>query len=366
MPDSTLWPPFDGVCALSAVSSPFKRPLLTTAPLPQGLFHLHTATPPGIAICPQGSTDSGKNAFFRILLIEIGCAQSEKTLIYCFKARTARHMKRAGTPASPNRIAAAATRGLGRFLDALAFLSRLAPPRSFTDASLIASVPWFAAVGLALGCLFALTAVLALTFLYSLSAGPTARTLSAVATAWLWLSLEIWSTRGLHWDGLADLGDACGSGAHGARFREILRDSRLGAFGALSLLLVFSGQWAALAWHLADGHWLALALAPAWGRACAVWLAASAPAFETASLGGLACAGASPALSRAYTLVAVLAVGVLLAFGLGVWQGLALLAGQYWLTRRLAGIAREQGGLSGDFLGAAIELGQLWFLLATV
>ncbi len=263
-------------------------------------------------------------------------------------------------------MAGAVTGRLAHFLDALAFLSRLAPPRSFTDASLIACVPWFAAAGLVLGCLFALAAALALTFFSSLGTGPVAHTLGALAAAWLWLGLELWCTRGLHWDGVADLGDACGSGAQGARFWEILRDSRLGAFGALSLLLVFSGHWVALAWHLAGGHWLALTLAPAWGRACAVWLAASAPARETSSLGGRACAGASPALSRAYTLAAALSILVLLALGLGFWQGLALLAGQCWLTRRLARLARAHGGLSGDFLGAAIELGQLWFLLATV
>lgn len=264
------------------------------------------------------------------------------------------------------RIAAAVTGRLGHFLDALAFLSRLVPPRSFTRASLIACVPWFGAAGLALGGLFALAAALALAFFYSLSPGLAAQALGALAAAWIWLGLELWSTRGLHWDGLADLGDACGSGAQGVRFWEVLRDSRLGAFGALSLLLVFSGQWAALAWHLAAGHWLALVLAPAWSRACAVWLAASAPAAEAASLGGLACAGASPALSRAYALAAGLAISSLLALGLSVWQGVALAAGQYWLTRRLACVARAHGGLSGDFLGAAIELGQLWFLLATV
>lgn len=275
-------------------------------------------------------------------------------------------MRPSATFPPPNRVAALLTDQLGHFLDALAFLSRLAPPRSFTAASLRACVPWFAAVGLVLGALFALLAALALAFFYSLSTGPAAHALGPLAAAWLWLGLELWSTRGLHWDGLADLSDACGSGAQGARFWEILRDSRLGAFGALSLLLVFSGQWAMLAWHLAAGHWLALALAPAWGRACAVWLAASACPRETASLGGLACAGASPTLSRRYALAAVISILALLALGLNFWQGMALLVGQYWLTRRLARSARAHGGLSGDFLGAAIELGQLWFFLATV
>lgn len=257
----------------------------------------------------------------------------------------------------------------GRFLDALAFLSRLAPPRSFTAQSLAASVPWFAPAGLALGCLCTLAAWLALTILSTATGASHAMGTAwpaAALAAWLWLALELWSTRGLHWDGLADLGDACGSGASGARFREILRDSRLGAFGALSLLLIFSGQWLALAWHLAAGQWLMPVLAPAWGRACAVWLAASAPPHNPDSLGGLACAGAGPTVRRVYRLGALLLVCLLAASGLSPWQGLVLIVTQYWLTRRLAAQARSHGGLSGDFLGAAIELGQLWFLLATL
>ena len=257
----------------------------------------------------------------------------------------------------------------GRFLDALAFLSRLAPPRSFTAQSLVDCVPWFAPAGLALGCLCTLAAWLALTILSTATGASHAMGTAwpaAALAAWLWLALELWSTRGLHWDGLADLGDACGSGASGARFREILRDSRLGAFGALSLLLIFSGQWLALAWHLAAGQWLMPVLAPAWGRACAVWLAASAPPHNPDSLGGLACAGAGPTVRRVYRLGALLLVCLLAASGLSPWQGLVLIVTQYWLTRRLAAQARSHGGLSGDFRGAAIELGQLWFLLATL
>lgn len=268
-----------------------------------------------------------------------------------------------------NGCASRLTRAGGHFLDALAFLSRLVPPRACNAHTLAACVPWFAPAGLVLGCLYTLAAWLLLTLL-SVTSGTAlfsgAAWLSAALAAWLWLALELWSTRGLHWDGLADLGDACGSGATGARFREILRDSCLGAFGALSLLLIFSGQWLALAWHLAVGHWLLLVLAPAWGRACAVWLAASAPPHSPTSLGGLACAGINPTVRRLYRLAAFLLLCLLAAQGLSLWQCLLLSGAQYWLTRHLAATARRQGGLSGDFLGAAIELGQLCFLLTTL
>ncbi|MDR2851156.1 MAG: adenosylcobinamide-GDP ribazoletransferase [Desulfovibrio sp.] len=57
---------------------------------------------------------------------------------------------------------------------------------------------------------------------------------------------------------------------------------------------------------------------------------------------------------------------MLCAPGLRLWQAPVLLIGQWWIIRRMARHAQKQDGLSGDFLGAAIETGQLWFLLATL
>lgn len=256
------------------------------------------------------------------------------------------------------------TTAMTAFLDALAFLTRLAPARPCSPAALTRCVPWFAPVGLVLGCLCTAAASCGLAFLFTLPAYVATQSCGLFVTALLWLALELWITRGLHWDGLADLGDAVGAG--GSRFWEILRDSRIGAFGALSLLVVFCGQWAALAWHLGALHRFELVLAPVWGRACAIWLAARTPARTPDSLGGLVQAGASPALARLHGLAALLLAGLLCVRGLGFYQSFVLLIGQYTLTRTLSATARRQGGLSGDFLGASIELGQLWFLLVTL
>lgn len=244
------------------------------------------------------------------------------------------------------------------FLDALAFLSRLGPARSLPH-GLGPCLPWFPAVGLVLGGLCNLAAWL----LLQLASGEGQAVLAPLLSGWLWLVLLLWLSRALHWDGLADLADACGSGATGERFWQILRDSRLGAFGALALLSVFLGQWLCLGWHMAQGQWLILALTPAWGRACAVWLAAVCTPVQGASLGGMvARAAARPA--RLLTWLAIGTGGLLAFLGCPLWQLLALTGGQCWLQGRLAGLARAQGGVSGDFLGAAVETGQLWFLLA--
>ncbi|MDR1777026.1 MAG: adenosylcobinamide-GDP ribazoletransferase [Desulfovibrio sp.] len=243
------------------------------------------------------------------------------------------------------------------FLDALAFLTRIGPARVREASSLARAAPFFAPVGLALGLLCAAAAGLALALAPAPPRGG--GLLPPALSALLWLGLEIWLTRGLHWDGLADLADAAGSPA--PRFWEILKDSRMGVFGALALLLAFCGQWLALVWHLAAAQWAALIAAPAWARACALWLATSAPARDARSLGGMVKAGAT-FRTVGFSVAAILAA--LAAAGLPLSQLLVLSGGQYALTRALTGIAREKGGFSGDFLGAAIVIGQTWFLLA--
>jgi adenosylcobinamide-GDP ribazoletransferase len=250
------------------------------------------------------------------------------------------------------------------FLDALAFLTRLAPARRCEPAALGRCVPFFAPAGLVLGALCTAAACLAQAFMACLPAFEAAKPFSFALAALLWLGLEIWLSRGMHWDGLADLTDAAGAPA--PRFWEILKDSRLGAFGALSLLVAFCGQWTAIAWHVAARDWSGLVIAPAWGRACAVWLAASAFPRDPQSLGGLAKAGANFRTAAVHALIALGSTIVLCGVGLPWPQGLALPVVQYGLIRALAKLAREKGGFSGDFLGAAIVLGQTWFLLATL
>ena len=256
----------------------------------------------------------------------------------------------------------------GRFHDALAFLTRLAPPRAnCTAASLTAATPFFAPVGLVVGALCTALAIAALWAFDKLEHGFAGHFLAAAIAGWVWILCEIWSTRGLHWDGLSDLGDATGSGAVGEQFWVILRDSRLGAFGALHLLAAFCGMWISVTGHLVQGQWLALLLAPAWGRAACIWLAAYSVPYEQRSLGGLACAGSTPQLARWQILLAVaMAVLVFVTSSCPVWRLPLLALGQFVLVRSFIDKTRLHGGVSGDFLGACIPWSQLWFLLVTV
>ncbi|WP_165078790.1 MULTISPECIES: adenosylcobinamide-GDP ribazoletransferase [unclassified Desulfovibrio] len=266
---------------------------------------------------------------------------------------------------------------------ALAFLSRFALPRTAAAMpgpnapGLDRALAWFGPAGLVLGCIWTLPA-LALPGLFAWGDGAGCpQWPQALLAGWIWLFLSVWTTFGLHWDGTADLGDAEGSGATGERFREILADSRLGAFGALRLLLVFGGEWCAVSWHAARvfaaddpmaGAALALplALAPAWGRGAAVLLAHMGPPRKGPGLGALACAAARPGIRALYRMAGLAACAGLVMLGLPPLRAGLLLMAQILLLRRLTGLARREGGLSGDFFGAAIEEGTLCFLLFTL
>ncbi len=116
---------------------------------------------------------------------------------------------------------------------ALGFLTRLpVPAQEHSDARLAASVSYFPAVGWVVGLFGALGFHLGL-FLGS----------SAVAAV-LAMTAMVLVTGGFHEDGLADTADGFGGGWTRQRKLEIMKDSRLGSYGALalvlSLLLVFS------------------------------------------------------------------------------------------------------------------------------
>jgi adenosylcobinamide-GDP ribazoletransferase len=174
------------------------------------------------------------------------------------------------------------------------------------------------------------------------------------------LTVTVWKvlTGGLHLDGLADCLDALGGRTPEQR-RVILRDSRIGTFGAVGLILFLMIEIVALAGMAPDVRWRALLAAPAIGRATPPVLARlfSAARLEgqgagfAAHVGRLAAAGAV-AIALAVALVALREAGAA-----GVVAGFAAaLAAARFLGRRLDGI-------TGDVMGAGVELAELAALL---
>ncbi|SMC23585.1 cobalamin-5'-phosphate synthase [Desulfacinum hydrothermale DSM 13146] len=228
------------------------------------------------------------------------------------------------------------------FRTALAFLSRLRLPGGGTAVleprDLARSFAFFPAVGLVLGCLQAAAAV-------GLAALPPA--LSAI---WV-LALTTWLTRGLHLDGLADVADGVGGGFDPQRRLAIMKDSRVGAFGVMALVLGLLVKAAALAQLLQGPHLGPLVVVPMISRGAMVWCAYKIPYAR--SEGGLGKPFVDHVGRREIVWSTATAAGVV---ALGPWTLwlLAAAALTVWAVRRQS--KRWLGGITGDVLGAANEV----------
>lgn len=257
------------------------------------------------------------------------------------------------------------------FLAAINFLTRFQVGKSESPVKFSIGLFWHGVVGLGIGLFCAALAVI---IFYMLAPGGNFghanESLCALLAALFWLAGEIWLTRGLHWDGVADLGDALGSCAKGKKFREILKDSRLGSFGAILLFLLLAGQWIAAALHIMRLHehfsLLSLVLAPAWARLAPVWCARNMHPLCAQSLGAFFCGQITASVWLASFFQAALILLLLFAAGMSLVKILLLAILQFMLVCYMRAQARANGGISGDYLGCMIEFSQLIFLLPTI
>lgn len=235
-------------------------------------------------------------------------------------------------------------------LAALAFLTRLPMPR--LEAAHFARAPgWFAMAGLAFGA-----ALAAVWMLAALIWPP-------VVVALVIVAIGLLLTGALHEDGLADTFDGLGSGRPAERALEILRDSRIGAFGALALGVALGLRVAALA---ALGPMAPVALVAGQGLSRAgMTLVLRAGPYLRASGAGTGMTGplGSGGVPLALAVLVAMALAVH-AFGPGALIGLAGAGLAAWMLRRWA--LRRIGGITGDILGAVQVLGDLAFLLGVL
>lgn len=162
-------------------------------------------------------------------------------------------------------------------------------------------------------------------------------------------------TGGLHEDGLADTVDGLFGGWTMERRLEIMKDSRVGSYGVLALVLVTLARWSALTALLVyGGHWTALVATGAVSRAPMALIMAVLP---NARGEGLSHATGQP--SAIVALVAV-ALAAALAVALTGWAALPMLALAAATMLALAVLAlRKIGGQTGDILGASQQLVEL-------
>ncbi len=170
-------------------------------------------------------------------------------------------------------------------------------------------------------------------------------------------------TGALHVDALADTADAAGAQTR-ERALEIMRDSRIGSFGAAALTTDLLTRAAAIAGLVAvGGPVAALAAAGALGRAASLPVAAALPyaraeggpgSVLTGRVGWLAAGGAVViAITGAFVLTGV--DGLWAAAGAAATALILALVFRSWL-----------GGVTGDALGAVTELAGLVALLVFV
>ena len=241
--------------------------------------------------------------------------------------------------------------GWSAWWTALTFLTTLPAPRfAPPPRGLGAAAGWFPVVGLLLGGLLWAVQVAASALFDPWLTGL------LVAAAWAAL------TGALHLDGVADCGDALLAATTRERRLEILRDPRLGTFGAVTL--IFTLLLKAAAAGTVPGP--ALLLAPVWAR----WLLLVAARLPQARPGGL---GASFAASLRPRLLWFALATPLLLLLVVIGPGGAFLPALLAVasaTGVAAGIMRlataRLGGVTGDVLGLVVEASEISLLLVFV
>ena len=127
-----------------------------------------------------------------------------------------------------------------QFFTRIPVTGRLAAWVGYSPEMLRASAAHMPAIGALVGLLAALPFA---ALLWALPGVPAAPWVAAcLSTAW-----TVWLTGAFHEDGLADLADGLGGSYDRERALEIMKDSRIGSFGAIALVLAFGAKCALLA-----------------------------------------------------------------------------------------------------------------------
>lgn len=257
---------------------------------------------------------------------------------------------------------------LRHYLLALQFFSRmpvtgrLAGWAGYSPAMLRASAAHFPGIGLLAGLLAAAVAGI---LLHWLPAGPAA---PFVAAAFSTVATVLF-TGALHEDGLADVADGLGGSHDRRRALEIMKDSRIGAFGAIALMLALCTKLALLALLgsvSARGLGAALVLAHVLSRAWPLLVIRSLP--YAGEDDGTKAKPMADAIASGTLLVAALWTGAVLA-AIAWWQGPAFVLAPLLLSAlaflaMLRLFARRLQGFTGDCLGATQQACEIACYLA--
>lgn len=257
---------------------------------------------------------------------------------------------------------APASRGLAHqlrlFFIALQFFTRLPIPRwvGFHPDWLQRCTRYFPLVGWIVAWVTALVYVLAAQF------WP-----QAVAVL-LSVAAGIWLTGAFHEDGFADVCDGLGGGISRERALDIMRDSRVGAYGAIGIAMLLALKLVALNAMLPLQLLAALGIAhplSRWLATCLIWRMDYVREEGKAKPLAQHMKGGEFLLATVFAALPVIGVTY---WGLMSWQRIAaglILAGvaTAWLARKFS---RRLGGYTGDCLGAVQQLSETAFYLGVL
>jgi adenosylcobinamide-GDP ribazoletransferase len=218
---------------------------------------------------------------------------------------------------------------------------------SANEADVAASMAWFPLIGLLMGIAFVLEDR-ALAVLLG----------HAIRSAIVVLSMAVLSGA-IHLDGLADTADALGAGRDRIRALEILRDSRIGAFGTIALFFALGLKVLSLAGLSGRPRLAALLLAPMLGRWALVAVSYQMDYLRAAGAGSAMLGRRSDRELAIATVTSVLAMipffshKVMVAYAMVI---LVTLAMRSFYRRWL-------GGITGDLIGACGEIVEVLVLM---
>lgn len=224
---------------------------------------------------------------------------------------------------------------------ALQFMSTIPVKKQvdFNRENIRSAIAFFPVVGLIIG--------LASGAVYYLLAGSSG-TVGSIAA----LAVSVILTGGLHLDGLSDMMDGFLANRDRDRTMEIMKDSRIGSFGTISLILVLLAKFTFIT-ELGPSNWWMIPVSIVNGRFTAAYMISKFPSARTEGLGSLfkesqpgrlvgivfsAYAIALLLTKPAYLIAA--AGAILCGHSIGIWS------------------IRKINGLTGDVYGAGIELSE--------
>jgi adenosylcobinamide-GDP ribazoletransferase len=221
--------------------------------------------------------------------------------------------------------------------------------RPASDDAVAASLAWFPIVGFVIGA-----ALVTEDWILAHVFAQVIRSVLIVA------SLTV-VTGAVHLDGLADTADALGAGRDRDRALEILRDSRVGTFGASAIFFDLALKILALSTMAGHRRYAALIVAPMLARWAMVLVSASLPYLRAAGSGSTLLSGKGldvrAGIVAVFTLVVMAALAAPRVIALAVAVAIAIVLATHLFYRRWL------GGLTGDLIGACGELVEIAVLV---